>query len=74
MTPTAEPGTFDKPQLARLLQCSVRHIDSPEMRRVLPAPIRLGALVRWDRETVMRWLAEGGNTVSRAGRVVQARG
>jgi excisionase family DNA binding protein len=74
MNTTSEPATFDTGQLAELLQCSERHVQNLVIRRVLPSPIRLGALVRWDRETIRRWLAGGGNTVIRGNQEAQARG
>lgn len=71
MTATTEPETYDTEQLAELFQCSTRHVQNLVSRRVLPEPIRLGALVRWDRTTIRRWLAEGGNTAAHTGRQVR---
>lgn len=50
---------LDVKAVAQLLDCSARHIyrlaDSGDM----PRPVRLGALVRWSRQSVLDWIAAG---------------
>jgi len=50
---------LDVQTVARLLGCSVRHVyrlaDSGDM----PRPVRLGALVRWSRQTIEEWIEAG---------------
>ncbi|WP_171469241.1 helix-turn-helix transcriptional regulator [Frigoriglobus tundricola] len=66
---------LDVNDLAALLRCSSRHVRKLVVDRVLPAPIRLGALTRWSRAVVVRWLEErgGGPAADRGGRRVQVR-
>lgn len=50
---------FDVQQVAKLLNCSSRHVrrlcDSGRM----PRPVRLGALIRWERKAIEQWIANG---------------
>jgi excisionase family DNA binding protein len=46
-------------QVAELLNCSVRHIRRLADRGAMPQPVRIGALVRWERAELARWI-EGG--------------
>jgi len=65
MSPRAEIAT--QPETALLtvgdvagqLSCSPRHVRRMSDRGAMPAPVRIGALVRWDRESIARWLASG---------------
>ncbi len=45
-------------QLARLLGISLRHVWRMRDAGRLPKPIRLGKLIRWQKTTIERWLAE----------------
>ena len=66
----AGPALLDVRAVARLLGCSTRHVyrltDSDEM----PKPLKLRALVRWNRVEIEEWIAEG---CPRRGRVRHAR-
>jgi excisionase family DNA binding protein len=44
---------------ARLLNCSRRQVYRLADAGKLPAPVRLGALVRWPRKTIMEWISQG---------------
>lgn len=46
-------------KVAMLLDCSTRHVYRLEERGLMPPAARLGALVRWPRETIETWI-EGG--------------
>jgi excisionase family DNA binding protein len=76
MTATASPLPADGPAaalldvraVAALCTCSVRHVYRMADAGRMPAPVRLGALVRWRRQDLLDWLAAGCPLVRRAGR------
>jgi len=49
--------------VAEKLTCSQRHIYRLADAGRMPAPLRLGSLVRWDLDAIDRWIAEGCPTV-----------
>lgn len=53
------PLLFDRKALARALGVSVRHLAGLRSRGALPAPVRLGAAVRWDVREIGAWIAAG---------------
>jgi len=63
--PSIAPDTLVAAELlnvgtvARLLNCSKRTVYRLSDRGALPPPVRLGALVRWRKSELMRWLASG---------------
>ena len=59
---------LDVRAVAALLDCSPRHVYRLSDAGRMPAPIRLGALVRWRRSELTDWLAAGCPPVRRAGR------
>jgi len=61
-----ETSTYTVPQIARLLQCSERHVWRLADRGAIPGQLRIGRLVRYARSVVDRWIADGCPT--RAGR------
>ncbi len=52
-----EGGTYDVPDIAGLLKCSVRHIRRMIDGREIPGVIRIGRLVRFHKGIVDDWLA-----------------
>jgi predicted DNA-binding transcriptional regulator AlpA len=50
---------LDAKALARMLSCSVRHLRRLDALGDLPAPLRLGKLVRWRADEVRDWIAAG---------------
>lgn len=50
---------LDVRAVAALCGCSPRHIYRLTDRGKMPAPIRLGGLVRWSRRVIENWIAEG---------------
>jgi predicted DNA-binding transcriptional regulator AlpA len=46
----------DKPTLAAMLNISVRTIDRLNSSRQIPAPLRLGARLRWRRAEILAWM------------------
>lgn len=53
------PSLLTVRQVAELLNCSARHIRRLADRGAMPQPVRIGALVRWERAELARWI-EGG--------------
>ncbi len=59
-TPDAEPAVLlEIAEVSALLRCSNRHVNRLAERGLMPPPIRLGALVRWNREKVETWISNG---------------
>ncbi len=46
-------------EVADLLKCSDRHIRRLCTNGRMPAPIRVGALVRWRRDDILGWIEQG---------------
>jgi excisionase family DNA binding protein len=53
------PALLDVRAVAALLNCSSRHIYRLADVGRMPAPVRLGNLVRWRRSDLDGWLAAG---------------
>ena len=56
---------LDVRAVAALLDCSRRHIYRLADAGRMPAPVRIGALVRWRRSDLDAWLAAGCPATSR---------
>ena len=56
---SVEPVLFDVKYVAEILQCSVRHVYRLANAGYMPRPVKLGALVRWRREELEDWIADG---------------
>jgi len=54
----SEPLLLSVVQLAQLLGVSVRHVWRLRDAGSMPAPIKLGKLIRWRKVAIERWLAE----------------
>lgn len=54
-----EPLLLTAAQVARLLQISLRTLWRLRSGRKLPLPVNLGSAVRWRREEVLEWVANG---------------
>lgn len=46
-------------ELARMLGCSKRHVSNMVRRGAMPRPVRLGRAIRWRREEIECWIADG---------------
>lgn len=46
-------------QVSGLLNCSTRHVYRLSDAGRMPRPVKLGALVRWDRKAIEQWIADG---------------
>jgi excisionase family DNA binding protein len=66
--PAAAPVLLDVRVVAQILHCSPRHVYRLADAGRMPAPVRLGALVRWRRSELLDWLAAGCPTCRRATR------
>jgi excisionase family DNA binding protein len=59
---------LDVRAVAALLDCSPRHVYRLADTGCMPPPVRLGALVRWPRQAVADWIANGCPPCRRASR------
>jgi excisionase family DNA binding protein len=59
---------LDVRAVAALLDCSTRHVYRLSDAGRMPPPVRLGALVRWRRQDIDGWLADGCKPCRTAGR------
>ncbi len=50
---------LDVNQLSKILNCSTRHIYRLTDAGKMPRPLKLGALVRWPKNIIEKWIAEG---------------
>lgn len=50
---------LDVRTVARLLGCSPRHIYRLSDAGKMPGPVRIGALVRWNRAAIESWIVAG---------------
>lgn len=50
---------LDRSELALVCRCSVRQVERLVQQGLMPAPIRLGSLVRWQRAEIVSWIAGG---------------
>jgi excisionase family DNA binding protein len=71
VTETTAPTMLDMQAVAEMLACSVRHVYRMADAGRMPAPVKLGALVRWDRGTLTKWVTDGCPPVRRAGRATK---
>ncbi len=53
------PATYDSPDVAHVLQVSLRHVRRLDARRVIPGRMTIGRLVRYRRDAVDQWVAAG---------------
>lgn len=67
--PVAEPAKLlDVNQVGELLNCSPRHIYRLSDAGRMPKPLRLGSLVRWNRDVINDWIASGCPDCRKAGK------
>lgn len=53
------PHLLDVRAVAAMLGCSPRHIYRCADAQKIPRPVHVGALVRWNRATLEKWIADG---------------
>lgn len=54
-----DAALLDVTHVAALLGCSPRHVYRLSDAGRMPRPLKLGALVRWNRQSVLDWIASG---------------
>lgn len=59
MTMDDECVLIDQKQLAEMLSISRRTVQRMISRGKLPAPIRIGKMVRWKLQDIKKWIANG---------------
>lgn len=59
-----QSALIDVHAVASMLSCSARHVYRLCDAGRMPRPVRLGALVRWDRSVIEAWIADGCPTSS----------
>jgi excisionase family DNA binding protein len=64
----AFPALLDVRAVAALLRCSQRHVFRLASAGLMPAPRRLGTLVRWSRQELLDWISAGCPPYRRASR------
>lgn len=57
--PGETPALLNVQNVAKMLDCSVRTVYRPIDPGRMPRSIKLGALVRWPRQTVESWIRQG---------------
>jgi len=66
--PAAEPATLlDVQQVGELLNCSPRHVYRLSDADRMPKPLRLGSLVRWNRDAINDWIVAACPNCGRVG-------
>lgn len=56
----AEPAALlSVVEVSRLLGCSARHVYRLADAGRMPRPVKVGALVRWNRAAVLHWIDDG---------------
>ena len=58
-TAAPTPALLDVQAVAEMLGCSTRHVYRLSDAGKMPSPIKLGALVRWNRASLEEWIAAG---------------
>jgi len=56
---TPAPTLISADDLATQLSCCPRHVRRMSDRGVMPAPVKVGRLVRWPREAIAHWIESG---------------
>ena len=55
----ARSELLDDQAVAAMLDCSPRHVYRLSDAGKLPRPLKLGALVRWNRAVILEWINAG---------------
>ena len=59
---------LDVGAVAEMLGCSTRHVYRLSDAGRMPAPVKLGSLVRWSAAAIREWIDQGCPSVRRASR------
>ncbi len=55
----APAALLDVQAVAAMLGCSARHVYRLSDAGKMPAPVKLGALVRWSASSIREWIDQG---------------
>jgi len=55
----SEAALLDVGQVAAILNCSRRHVFRLTQVGRMPRPLKLGSLLRWNRQAVQEWIDRG---------------
>lgn len=55
----ALPALVNRQAVGEALGCSERHVQRLVDRGDMPQPVRIGALVRWQKQTIADWIQAG---------------
>ena len=50
---------IDVGEIAAMLTCSKRHVHRLRVDGLMPAAVKLGTLVRWNRKVIEKWIEDG---------------
>jgi excisionase family DNA binding protein len=59
LSPAASAALLDVQAVAGMLGCSSRHVYRLSDAGRMPAPVRLGSLVRWSASSIREWIDQG---------------
>jgi excisionase family DNA binding protein len=62
------PALLNVRAVAQMLHCSPRHVYRLADAGRMPPPLKLGALVRWSRQSIETWISGGCKPVRQTGR------
>ena len=57
--PASPSSLLSVSQISKILGCSPRHARRLADTGRMPRPVKLGALVRWSRQEIEDWIAQG---------------
>lgn len=60
-------GLVDVREVARLASCSPRHVFRLVKRGMIPPPVKVGRLTRFQRDLIETWISEGCPPVKNGG-------
>jgi excisionase family DNA binding protein len=66
--PVRDAALLDVQAVAALLDCSARHVYRLADAGRMPAPLKLGALIRWRADEIRDWIRSGCKAVRQTGR------
>lgn len=58
-SPAVVPALLDVAAVAEMLGCSARHVYRLSDAGRMPAPVKLGVLVRWSAAAIREWIDAG---------------
>lgn len=65
--------TLTVADVATVIGCSRKHVYTMMDTGRMPSPMRIGRMVRWDRDVIQRWIQDGCPPVRRSGKRARPR-